>query len=194
MVIFWQDCLWERQIEKILLKYGWEKVSNWECLFVHRLKGLFLSVYVDDINFAGKKQHIDPMWKLLNKEVDLGEARSFLDHVYLGCTQRQCEMRKDIVDNYRAVFESRISAGATEKLQCSEKKYCHVGNTAQNAVWDCFKTPILQEILRIQNLHQVEHCALLEVIRSFQSFGCARNKLQFHTVQQNQKSFSRTQD
>ena len=23
--------LWERQIEKILLKYGWEKVSNWEC-------------------------------------------------------------------------------------------------------------------------------------------------------------------
>ena len=36
--------LWERQFEKILLKYGWEKVSNWECLFVHREKGLFLSV------------------------------------------------------------------------------------------------------------------------------------------------------
>ena len=31
--------LWERQFEKILLKYGWEKVSNWECLFVHREKG-----------------------------------------------------------------------------------------------------------------------------------------------------------
>ena len=28
-----------------------------------------------------------------------------------------------------------------------------------NADWDCFKTPILYEILRIQNLHQVEHCA-----------------------------------
>ena len=27
-----------RQFEKILLKYGWEKVSNWECLFVHREK------------------------------------------------------------------------------------------------------------------------------------------------------------
>ena len=24
---------WERQFEKILLKHGWEKVSNWECLF-----------------------------------------------------------------------------------------------------------------------------------------------------------------
>ena len=28
--------LWERQFEKILLQHGWEKVSNWECLFVHR--------------------------------------------------------------------------------------------------------------------------------------------------------------
>ena len=41
--------LWERQFEKILLKHGWEKIPNWECLFVHREKGLFLSVYVDDI-------------------------------------------------------------------------------------------------------------------------------------------------
>ena len=92
--------LWERQVEKILLKYGWEKVSNWECLFVHREKELFLSVYVDDIKLAGKKQNINPMWKVLNKEVELGEPTSFLDHVYLGCIQRQCEINKHIVDNY----------------------------------------------------------------------------------------------
>ena len=42
---------------------------------------------------------------------DLGEPTSFLDHVYLGCTQRQCEVSQDIVDNYRTMFESRISAG-----------------------------------------------------------------------------------
>ena len=30
--------LWERQFEKILLKRGWEKIPNWECLFVHREK------------------------------------------------------------------------------------------------------------------------------------------------------------
>ena len=84
--------LWEKQFEKILLKHGWEKVPNWECLFVHHQKGLFLSVYVDD----------------------LGEPTSFLDHVYLGCTQRQCEISKDIVDNYRAMFESRIFAVRTE--------------------------------------------------------------------------------
>ena len=106
--------LWERQFEKILLKHGCEKIPNWECLFVHR-KGLFLSVYVDDIKLAGKKRNIDPMWKVLNKEVDLGEPTSFLDHVYLGCTQRQCEISEDIVDNHRNIFGSGISAGATEK-------------------------------------------------------------------------------
>ena len=60
---------------------------------------------MDDIKLAGKKQHLDPMWKVLNKEVDLGEPTSFLDHVYLVCTQRECETSKDIVDNYRNLFE-----------------------------------------------------------------------------------------
>ena len=117
---FLAGLLWERQFEKVLLGYGWAKVSNWECLFVHREKGLFLSVYVDDIKLAGNKQNINPMWNVLNKEVDLGEPTSFLDHVILGCTQRQCEICKDIVDNYRTMFESRISAGATEELPSSE--------------------------------------------------------------------------
>ena len=53
---------------------------HWECLFVHREKGLFL--------------------------VDLGEPTSFFDHVCLGCTPRQYEISKDIVDNYRTMFES----------------------------------------------------------------------------------------
>ena len=67
-------------------------------------------VYVDDIKLAGKKQNLDPMWTVLNKEVDLGEPICFLDHENLGCTQRQCEISKDIVDNHRTMFESRISA------------------------------------------------------------------------------------
>ena len=104
----------ERQFEKVLLEHGWEKVSNWECFFVNRARGLFLSVYVDDIKLAGKKQNTYPMWKVLNKEVDLGAPTSFLDHVYLGCTQRPCKISKDIVDSYRTMLESRISGGATE--------------------------------------------------------------------------------
>ena len=94
--------------------------GKWECLFVHREKGLFLSVYVDDIKLAGKKHNINTTWKVLNKEVEWGEPTSVLDDVYLGCTQRQCEISKDIVDNYRTMFETRISAGSTEKLPCSE--------------------------------------------------------------------------
>ena len=56
------------------------------------------------------------MWKVLDKEVDFEEPTSFLDHVYLGCNQRQCQISKDIVDNYRTMFDSRIFAGGVEKL------------------------------------------------------------------------------
>ena len=38
--------LWERQFEKVLLKHGWEKIANWECLFVHREKGLIILICV----------------------------------------------------------------------------------------------------------------------------------------------------
>ena len=108
--------LWERQFEKVLSEHGWEKVLNWECLFVNRAQGSFLSVYVDEKELAGKKQNIDPMWEVVMKQVDLGQPTSLLDHVFLGCTQLECQMSKDIVDNYRNMFESRIFAGAMEKL------------------------------------------------------------------------------
>ena len=141
----------ERQFEKILSKYCWEKVSKLRMSFSYTVKkGLFLSVYVDDIKLAGKKQNLDPMWKVLNKEVDLGEPTSFLDHVSLVCTQRQCEISEDIVDNYRNMFESIISAGASEKT-CSEnlcisswsydmeghakkcvERYCELANKRRN--------------------------------------------------------------
>ena len=63
-------------------------------------------VSVDEKKMDGKEQNLDPMWKVPNEEVDLGEPTSFLDHVYLGSTQRPCEISKDIVDNYRTMFES----------------------------------------------------------------------------------------
>ena len=71
---------------------------------------------MDDITLPGKKQNIE----VQNKEVDLGEPTSFLDHVYLGFSRRQCEISKDIVDKHRTMFESRISAGDAKKLHHSE--------------------------------------------------------------------------
>ena len=84
------------------------------------MKKDFSCVYVDDIKLAGEKQNIDPIWKVLMKQADLGEPTSF-DHVYLECTHRECETSKDTVDNYKNTFESRTSAGATEKLPSSER-------------------------------------------------------------------------
>ena len=65
---------------------------------------------------AGKKQNINPTWTNLMKDVDLAKPTSYLEHLYLGRTQRECQICKDIVDIYRSMFESRISAGAMEKL------------------------------------------------------------------------------
>ena len=52
--------LLERQFEEALLELGWEKTPNWECMFVHRKQGLFLSVTVDDFKMAGNKQETAP--------------------------------------------------------------------------------------------------------------------------------------
>ena len=196
---------WERQFEKILLKYGWEKVSNWECLFVHRQKGLFLSVYVDDIKLAGKEQNFDPMWKVLNKEVDLGEPTSFLDHVYLVCTQRQCQVSKDIVDNYRTMFESRISAVRTEQLPCSEnlrisswsydteghakkcvERYCESVNRMTQQLYKV-STPCIDDHFREEELKSVGELSNV-------SWMCKKQTSISHSFQQNQKSFPWTQD
>ena len=50
-----------------------------------------------------------------------------------------------------------------------------------NADWDCFKTPILREILRTQNLLRVEHCAFLEVIVQETNFSFAQfNRIRNH--------------
>ena len=108
--------LWEKQSEKILLKHGLEKIPNWECLFVHREKALFLSVYVDGIKLAGKKQNLDPMWKVLNKEVDLGETNIFLGSCILGPHSSTMRNKQRYCGQLQNHFESRISAGRVEKL------------------------------------------------------------------------------
>ena len=52
---------------------------------------------VDDMKLAGKTKNIEPTWNIFMKDVDLGEPTSFLDHVFLGCTQRGCKISDEIV-------------------------------------------------------------------------------------------------
>ena len=60
------------------------KIPNWECLFVHREKGLFLSVYVDDMKLDGKKQNLDPMWKTTQQRSRFGRTDIFPGSRMLG--------------------------------------------------------------------------------------------------------------
>ena len=60
------------------------------------------------------------------KQINLGELISFLDHVYLDCTQRECETSKDMVVNCRKMFESRISAGVKEKLPSTGRRDANI--------------------------------------------------------------------
>ena len=113
--------LWERQFEKILLQHGLGEGFQLGMLIRTPRKRIIL-VCVCGWQKIGWKEtkHLIRCGEYSIKKVDLGEPTSFFDHVFLGCTQRQCEMSKDIVDNYRAMFESRISAEGTEKLPYSE--------------------------------------------------------------------------
>ena len=52
--------------------------------------------------------------------VDLGEPTSFLDHVHLGCTQRQCEISKDIVEITEPCLNPGFPQEQLKKLPCSE--------------------------------------------------------------------------
>ena len=65
-------------------------------------------------NWQANQKNLEPTWKILMEEVDLGEPTSFLDHENLGCTQRECTLSNDIVANYRCTFDSRIITGAKE--------------------------------------------------------------------------------
>ena len=51
--------------------------------------------------------------------------------------------------------------------------------------WGYFKIQILQEILKTQNQHQAEFCALLKVEHLYRSVGSARSKRQYLTAPQN---------
>ena len=107
---------WERQFEKIQFKHGWDKVSNWNAYSYNVKKGYsHLCMWMTSSWLERNKTLIRCGKYSIKKS---GEPTSFLDHVYLVRTQRQCETSKD--NNHRAMFESRISAEGIEKLPYSD--------------------------------------------------------------------------
>ena len=78
---------------------------------------------------------------------------------------------------------------------CEYRQYCYVGNTAKQCRLGLFQDSDFAGDLEDSKIHfwrNIVH--FLKVIHLFQWVGCVRNKLQFRTVQQNQKSFPWMQD
>ena len=110
-----------------LRKFKWNLDGNkypiWNVCLFNEKKVYSCRKTWDNLKMAEKKQSMAPAWKKLKKNVDLDEPTTFLDHVYLGCTQREYKPKEIIIEEFSKIFESRISAGATEKILVWEKPH-----------------------------------------------------------------------
>ena len=70
-------------------------------------KGLFLSVLLDNLKIGCEETEHGHNVANTHENVDLGEPTSSLDHVYLGCAQRGKQTSKEVVDNYKSMFENQ---------------------------------------------------------------------------------------
>ena len=170
--------LWERQFEKILLKHGWEKSPNWECLFDNRGKALFLSLFVDDIKLFGKRQNINSTWKILMKDVDLGEPTSCIDHVYLGCTQRLWIKHRycDKMERYLRIQDFCWSRGKTTHKSFREtwcpKRYLLGPTTWKVMHRNVWKDIANLRIKRLDNFSKLQLHAWMTIILKKNKMGC----------------------
>ena len=94
---------WERQFGGALLELGRVKIPNWECMFIENKDYSYQYTWTTEMD--GQKQHMAPMRKTLMKHVDIDEPTSLLDHVYLGCTQRECKPNDTIIEQNTKLFE-----------------------------------------------------------------------------------------
>ena len=101
--------LWFKFAEKIILEAGFEKVIVWECLYYHREKKLFLSIYVDDLKMAGLKINLGPMWGVLgrpDKGMKIDPAVKLVDNQYLGSAQRDINPAERDVERMGAALSN----------------------------------------------------------------------------------------
>ena len=78
---------WEQHCARNILKNGFEKMRGWDNVYQHKLKKLWLSVYVDDFKMVGAAENLKPMWQQLMKSIDLEPPIALQSNVYLGCKQ-----------------------------------------------------------------------------------------------------------
>ena len=119
MVILWQDCHGEDNLRKSYRNTVGRKFPIGNAYSYTVTKDYsYLCMWMTS-NWLERNKTLIRCGKYSIKKL-IWENQHHLDHENLVCTQRQCEISKDIVDNYRTMSESRVSTGATEKLPCSE--------------------------------------------------------------------------
>ena len=187
--------LWEKQFEKILLKYGWEKVSNLECLFVHREKGFpqNLSISSWSYDMVGHAQKcVERYCELANKTTQqfykvstpciddhhfkeeemksVGELSKVCSQIVLKCLYLARIGRPDIIWSVNKLARSitKWTKACDKRLNRLISYIHHTCEYRQYCHWDCFKTLTSREILKIRNPLREEHCVFSVVIHLFQ--------------------------
>ena len=89
------------------------------------------------------------MWKGLNKGVDLGEPTSFLDHVYLGCTQRNVKYAKVLLTIAEPCLNhefarSELKNYHARKIFVSLRGHCELANKTTQQLYKV-STPCLDD-------------------------------------------------
>ena len=105
-----------KTIRRSFIRTWMGKVPNWECLSIRSSKTTAYCQYMWMTSKWWQEAEYGFHVEQLLRNVDIDEPTSFLDHVYLGCAHRQCKPNETIIEEFSKMFESRISAGATEKL------------------------------------------------------------------------------
>ena len=103
IVILWQDCYWKGNLRQSYSSTVGKRFPI-ENAYSYTVKKhySYLCMCMTS-NWLETTKTLIRCGKYSIKKLILG--------VYMGCTQRPWEISKDIVDNYRTMFESRISAG-----------------------------------------------------------------------------------
>ena len=97
-----QECRGKENSRKFSLEFGWEAAPHWVCLFIEK----------QGLNGRKEAEYGSHVEDIVEKTLILANTTPFLDRVYLRGIQRECKSNEIIIDEYRKMFESRISAGS----------------------------------------------------------------------------------
>ena len=97
---------WDLDGKKYRIGNVWLYIGNKDCSCLTWMTSKWLE----------EEKNMAPMWNnWWNLLILQNQHHSLTDHLYLACTQRECKANENIIDQNWEMFESDISATATEK-------------------------------------------------------------------------------